>query len=402
LRQTTASKDQAGHGRIDDVEVLRAFAVGLVLVQHAAWNLIPWQMPNQGPLYGHFGFWSGVDLFFAISGFVIGRSLLPQLAGTRSRGEFFATSLSFWVRRMWRLWPTAWLWVAVMLALAAWFNTTGAFDPFPINLEGAIAAVLNVENFRLRYALAHGKTGVTAIYWTLSLEEQFYLVLPILAFLTRRRLALALAAIAGAQLFLDRTTGYSSLMLNLTRSDGLALGVLLAIWSERDSYRRVEPRWLGRAPWPFLLAPVFLVVFAAVTGPTPGHRFTMGAVTLLSAAMVWVASYDRGYVFPTSRLKDALCWLGARSYAIYLIHLPVYHASMEFWTRVRPTMLQASPLHLAVLIGGALAAILALADLNYRFVEVPLRRRGARIAQRIRARGQLAAAEPASEPALGV
>lgn len=380
------------HRRIDDIEVLRAFAIGLVLLQHLPEKLMPWLPAATAPLYQVFGFWSGVDLFFAISGFVIARSLLPTLAQARGRA-FLDAALGFWVRRAWRLLPSAWLWGAVIILLTAAFNRSGAFDTLEHNLAGVAAAVLQVENFRVVYTLGRVPFGVTAVYWTLSLEEQFYLALPILMFLARSRLPIVLALVVLAQLFAARTGPHASPLLNAIRSDALALGVLLAIWEGRASYLRLEPRRLARAPWRWLVAPAFLAVFAVVTGPRFGPGgFTIGALALLAAGIVWIASYDRDYVLPPGRLKQALCWMGARSYAIYLVHQPVNHATVEFWWRADARVLQPGFAHAAILLTTALPLTLVLVELNYRCLEVPLRRHGARMAARIGARGRQALA----------
>jgi peptidoglycan/LPS O-acetylase OafA/YrhL len=391
---------RARGGRIADIEVLRAFAIALVLVQHIPRHLVPFMRGDHGPLYGRFGFWSGVDLFFAISGFVIARSLLPSLGAARGRGMFFNATLSFWVRRAWRLLPSAWLWGAVVILLAATFNRSGAFGNLP-SVEAAVgAAVLQVANLRLVHVGVRELYAVTTIYWTLSLEEQFYLVLPLLAFVARSRLPIVLAIVVLAQLFAPRTGPHASSLLNLTRSDALALGVLLAIWAGGLSYQRLEPRWLERAPWRWLVAPLFLTVFAVVTGPSFGlEQFRVGALALLAAGIVWVASYDRDYVWPAGRLKQALCWLGARSYAIYLIHQPINHAAVEFWFRARPRVLEPSWPNVAILLLTALPLTLLLAELNYRFLEVPLRRRGAAIAGRMTRHAGGAAGEPVGAPA---
>lgn len=67
---------------------------------------------------GYFDFWFGVDIFFVVSGFVIVRSLLPTLAMAKTRQDYWRNIVAFWIRRMWRIWPTAWLWTGFIVAAA--------------------------------------------------------------------------------------------------------------------------------------------------------------------------------------------------------------------------------------------------------------------------------------------
>lgn len=392
-----ALKENTDRRRIDDIEVLRALAVGMVLVEHARFNLIPWIWGFREPLYQLFGFWSGVDLFLAISGFVIARSLLPMLAGARDAPEFFNLTLAFWVRRAWRLLPSAWLWLAVILVCAAVLNRSGAFQPLRANVEGALAALLNIENFwtaHVHHAHPKQPLGASFPYWSLSLEEQFYLTLPLIVLLARRRLPLVLAAIVTAQIFLARSGPGGSVLLNMTRSDALSLGVLLAIWRSKPSYRRLEPTVLKPMLIRLMLPPAIIVVFAYLSGSPYGDgRFKVGLVAVAAAGIVWLASYDRDYIFPPGPLKRALCWMGARSYAIYLIHIPVFFATREFWFRLHPTVLEPGATHLAALLATALPLLLVLAELNYRLVERPLRQYGVGVAERIRRRRPAAATD---------
>ena len=71
--------------KILDIEVLRGIAVLFVVIHHANQNLLSWPNPGLAQFYAYFGGAIGVDLFFAISGFVIARDLLPKLAGRSQR-----------------------------------------------------------------------------------------------------------------------------------------------------------------------------------------------------------------------------------------------------------------------------------------------------------------------------
>src|SRR5580693_514770 len=111
--------------RIKDIELLRGIAVLFVLFEHTRFNLFGQPSEVLAFIYTHFGFWNGVDLFFAISGFVIARDLIPRLNRSDSRETFFAIAAKFWVRRAWRLWPTAWLWLALLLVATVAFKKSG-------------------------------------------------------------------------------------------------------------------------------------------------------------------------------------------------------------------------------------------------------------------------------------
>ena len=378
---SSAESDRRDQGRIADIEVLRAIAVMFTIVEHLNVNIINWPNAAAQTLYDYFHFWSGVDLFFAISGFVIARSLLPTLARCGSAAEFVNATLAFWVRRAWRLLPSAWLWLCLILMASVTVNRSGIFGSFRTNFEGVVAAVLDVANFRVIETFPQIYYGASSSYWSLSLEEQFYLLFPAVIFLCGRHLPIVLAAGALAQLFLER----HSLVLMELRSDALMLGVLLAIWSRHPTYRLFEPVFLrhsAAARWS-VLGLLFLGLAAVASETSHIASFRVGLVALISAALVLIASYDADYLMRDGRLKRMLLWIGSRSYAIYLIHLPVMFLAREVWFR-----LDLTPVHGRgwILILSPILLTMVLAELNYRWVERPLRARGARLAGGLAAR----------------
>jgi len=369
--------------RIDDIEILRACAVLLVVVEHMQINLLRWGTPALKQFYHYFSGWTGVDLFFVISGFVIARDLVPRLDAAQSRSAFFRLSMAFWIRRFWRLMPSAWFWLAFTLLASMFLNRSGAWGPVSNNLEAVAAAFLQVANFHS--ALVYGRefAGAAFIYWSLSLEEQFYLVLPFLVLLSGRRLPLVLALIILPQLFLTRDTP----LLALVRCDGLFLGVLMALWSHTPSCRRLRERLLHRSLAATGVA-LALLGFLAVGGSGALFPFDFRYTPITGAAglLVWIASCDGNLLARGRWWKSVMLWVGTRSYALYLIHLPVYFLTRELWLRLAPAGTRFNSDYSWYFVGTALLLLGLFSELNYRFIETPLRRRGADISRRFAAR----------------
>lgn len=365
--------------RIGDIEILRGVAVLMVVFHHAADNLFTWGTPNMERFYTYFSGWVGVDLFFAISGFVIARDLVPQLLAV-PRGE--ATTrmvLAFWVRRAWRLLPSAWLWLLVMLIASLAFNQTGAFGSFRTNLEATVAGVLQVANFRLAETFMQWPYGASFVYWSLSLEEQFYLLFPLLILLARRYLLYAMVFLVLLQFFLVRTP-----TLMFFRTDALALGVLLALWTQHSSYVLFKPNFLERHKYGLAVVLVALIcLWVLGSDQLRSVNIKVGMIALVSAALVWLASYDRGYLGFPKLLSSLLIWLGARSYAIYLIHIPAFYFTRELWLRTDAAAQGFNDEFFYPFLMTAFLLIVVLSELNYRLLEVPLRDHGKRVARRI-------------------
>lgn len=371
---------KAATPKIAEIEVLRGLAVLGVLFHHASGNLISSNLEWFETLMSQLQLWWGVDLFFVISGFVIARQLLPALQQSAVSQTTRPVIVAFWIRRAFRLLPSAWLWLLLPLPLVLVFNQTGVFGTLSTNIEATVAGLFNFANFRFADSFFRYDYGFSFVYWSLSLEEQFYLLLPLLALCFRQKLLWLMLIVVLVQFFQVR----SVLMMSF-RTDALALGVLLAIWSAKPSYQQFEPRFLKALPLSgglillsLLLAMSFL---AAQNDFLPTVR--IGLIAVLATVLVWLASYGRGYLWPTGLVQRLMMWLGARSYAIYLIHIPVYFFTRELLYRALAITEISASEH--VLLGVAIAGglTLVLSQLNYRWVEMPMRQLGSRVAQRI-------------------
>lgn len=364
--------------RIDDIEILRGIAVLMVVLHHAHDNLFTWATPNLELFYTYFSGWVGVDLFFAISGFVIARDLVPRLQASPGGEATVRLVLAFWVRRIWRLLPSAWLWLAVILVASVTFNQTGVFGAFRTNLEATVAGVLQIANVRFAESFMNWPYGASFVYWSLSLEEQFYLLFPAVILLARRYLIYVMIVLVIAQFFLVRTP-----MLMVFRTDALALGVLLALWSQHSSYELFKPVVLGRLGAGLVLL-IGALVCMSVLGSDQLHSVTIkvGMIALVSALLVWVASYDHDYLRIPRPLSGVLVWLGARSYGIYLIHVPAFFLTRELWHRLNGGVAVGPEFFYPFLLTATILIVL-LCELNYRLVETPFRRKGKLIAERL-------------------
>jgi peptidoglycan/LPS O-acetylase OafA/YrhL len=378
--------------RNTDIEVLRAVAISFTLCAHLIWGLLP-KIGSLGlKLQSMLRFWTGVDLFFAISGFIITSSLIkimreenpaPGTARTRGWPEFLEVAIPFWIRRMFRLLPSAWLWILITLFLASTFNFHASFGPLRDNLHEAGAAVLNFANFYYYewFAKNNPAYGSFGVFWSLSLEEQFYLVLPFLLFFVRRQfLVPALLAAFLAQVFLPRPDGFDphhTSLLWFVRTDALILGVLIALWKQHRSYQLSEPCFLRHGFPSRPLIGLCVLLLATVPASRALAPVSTGLLAIISGVLVLIASYDKNYILPPSRFKSVMVWLGSRSYSIYLIHVTCHSFITEL---KRSSGIAEGGMTSVVLSLACLPIILLVAEANYRFIETRFRRMGRRLA----------------------
>lgn len=382
--------------RNTDIEVLRAVAIADTLIIHLFWGVLPRFGPLGQWFHARFQFWSGVDLFFAISGFVITSSLLKSGAWEGSGGAgqsgrdwraFIAVAVPFWIRRAFRLLPSAWLWIALTVGFAAFANPYGSFGSLRENLSEAMASVLNLANIYFYEWSAHHSPsyGSLGVYWSLSLEEQFYLLLPcLLFFLHRRKLVLGLATAFLVQFFVRRLSGFEgsgSSLLWFVRTDALILGVLIALWSRQPGYGNSRPGFLRDRRICLSVAGLGVGLLPMLPAMASVAQVGTGLIALVSGALVWLASYDSDCILPPSRLKTAMVWMGSRSYSIYLVHTSARALVLE-WKRIHDVA--EGGWAAAGWSAGSLLFILMLAEANYRWVEMPFRSLGRRVAGRFR------------------
>lgn len=372
-------------GVILPLDGLRGVAILMVMLHHS--THFRQTTSFDGPFLSLLAFcWTGVDLFFVLSGFLITGILLDTRDGERYFTNFYA-------RRILRIFPLYYLVLLLAFFVLPMFPAifavlTGQVGVPPEEQVAALAAQadvpqwpywLYVSNFSIAdRGWAH---GVADISWSLSIEEQFYLVWPLLIWLfAPRRIAWLCTAIFVAEVFARayaRTSDVAALPLYVItwfRLDGLVIGALLAIALRRG----IMPDLDRLVPAVVTVAVAGLIV-CAVQGGHPWwwnrrmQQFGYSLIAVTAGAML-VSAINRPADSLWPRMLSA-GWLrafGKYSYCLYLIHVPVMRAIREYvfnpWEHAALSPFTGQMLFYF----AATAPAFALAWLSWRLFEAPI------------------------------
>ena len=364
--------EQLKPARIHTLDGLRGIAIGLVLLHHYVQLKLPFSTA-WGQRFDHLLTlsWSGVDLFFVLSGFLIGGLLIDHRESARLPRVFY-------LRRGLRILP---LYYATLLVMFGWLHI-GDYSRLPAWVY---------FTFTSNHAMAwwgSWDANVLALTWSLSVEQQFYLVAPWVIRWTRPALlprillvmvVLAWACRIGARVY--DSTGLSSHLLMPCRMDAFAFG-MLAAWATRSATAR---EWMTRnlPDWwvPLLIAAPPLVALIGFRAHMSGWQLPLYGYTCLGifyASLVYTV-----VVRQPARLVTALSWpplvsLGRLSYFIYLWHsLVLASVARHIFGQVDFTLNTPTALGVLLLAGGLTWGV---AWISWRLFEGPLVRFGQRYA----------------------
>jgi peptidoglycan/LPS O-acetylase OafA/YrhL len=342
--------------RISGLDALRAIAVLFVVWGHATEEHFGEQIALSS---------LGVKIFFVLSGFLITRLLLDEQA-RHGRIDFWG----FYRRRAARLMPAFYLFLATGLTVL-WLRHK------PIPWDPVVASLLYVTNYYQAYTGA--QTNLVAHCWSLAVEEQFYLLWPVLlAYLLRQQTSLAKALVYivlgvwcwrwWVLISTDASIHYLYRALE-TRADDLAVGCLLSVLLRAPTWRERLAHLL-RLPG---LAPLLLIALFASTAYGTDHspyRYAMGFMIepLMIALLVLMAVVTASGNSVMSRLLNhpLVVHIGQVSYGIYLFHGLVGYSAQRvveqntgsFWFGV----------------AAAFASVILVASASFRWFETPMRR----------------------------
>jgi peptidoglycan/LPS O-acetylase OafA/YrhL len=334
---------------------LRAIAVAAVFLYHSRIDWLP-------------GGFLGVDLFFVLSGYLITSLLLVEWEA-RNRIDL----RRFWLRRARRLLPALVVVVLGSLVLASIF----ARQDLAHTRSDVVSSLLYYANWHEiianhSYFNLMGNPSLLQHTWSLGVEEQFYIVWPLLlvpglVLVGRKRLPMlviaGIAASAALMWILYKPNSDPSRVYfgTDTRAFLLLMGILLAlVWPWIERLRRGVPllELLGIAA---LVGSVLLFLRMQDFNPTL-YRGGDLAAAFCFAVLIAAVAHPRTGIGPALGIAP-LRWIGERSYGIYLWHWPIIVLVAGVNTRPGP----------GVVLGEA-ALVLAAAALSFRFVEEPIRR----------------------------
>lgn len=356
---------------LPELQYLRAIAILLTLIAHLAFVTV-----TPDPRYMHFvlnygQFWGGVEIFFCLSGYIISRSLFPKFDERKNK---IPVAKSFYIKRVTRLMPSAIFWASVVLMLSFLNFEGGHFGEPRDTFRHWLASVFFVQNIHLTLdikvmpALAH--------YWSLAVEEQFYLVIPWLYIAIKSR-KLFMATILGLlvmQAIIPRPVN-QSLLLSELRYDAILYGVLIFLL-EREGYLTRLFTWLKShkiLAWGAVAAASIGLVTAPILAQPISYAFT--AVDFCAFIIVLLAVAQAGiFKVKIQGLDRIMLWFGSRSYGMYLCHIPVFlfciSVEKTWGLNVAPDTLTDPMLFVPFLLTALCS------EFSYKIVENPIRNWG--------------------------
>src|SRR5690625_4588946 len=344
-----------------DIEGLRAVAIGLVLVYHAGVRQLP-------------GGFVGVDVFFVISGFLITGRLIREVEthGRLSLRRFYA-------RRAKRLLPAAGLVLAATAALT-WLTTSVVdWRTFGWDIVGAALYAVNwvLAGGAVDYLAEDVGASPVQHFWSLAVEEQFYIVWPLLLVLVgwvvRRRglpvrpvmaVAIALVVVPSFAWSVHLSVAKPDVAFFVTTTRLWELGIGAAVAIGAAQWRRLPARFAALLGWGGLAAIVLSGLVTSAETTWPG---TATLLPTLGTAAVVVAGFSAGAGGPAGLLaRRPAVWVGGLSYSLYLWHWPLLVAATAVWGELGAGR------------GLPIVAVAFLPSwLSHRFVENPIRVSGA-------------------------
>jgi len=337
----------ARHGKNRNIQFLRGLAILMVLLAHASVMLVGAEADWWDGLLQRFLPGVGVDLFFLISGYLMGATFLRKQQGFDAEAVY-----AFYKKRIRRVLLPTWFWAAVVLLFSVIEPPRGAPAYSLDTLLGVTASAA--------FFLANVFNGLHetdfGYFWSIALEVQFYLLFTLLLLLRRA----FWPAVIGIVLWFSFANPFAPEWL--FRANGLFMGLLLWKLSSLNQFRVVERDIEAMTATSKVLVIGLAVVSASLLAIAlePLASFRWAATTLVLAIPFMLAVCSSEAIF--GALSRPLETVGQLSFSLYLCHIPVWLLCMS-WLDDQPLLPR---------VAVCLTMSLIVAGLSYRYIERPL------------------------------
>ena len=355
------------HKHIPALDGLRGLAVGLVLFQHFFHGIAKGSNLADDIVFGLASrSWMGVDLFFVLSGFLITGILWDQKGQPHYLRNFYA-------RRALRIFPAYYALLALIYLVLPGLGLAAAEDYAASSSSDQIWHWTYLSNFRIAWLADWYQHHVPNVFWSLAIEEQFYLLWPLVVLACKRRtliqlcllLFLSALGLRLALAYLPDVNWVSSFVLTPTRMDGLTLGALLAML-RRSDFDQARLRSRAMLALVFSCAPLLALTFHRPPNwrewPIQSLRFSFVAILFSSLLWLAVTASPKSWFSRPFRTRP-LVFLGKYSYALYLWHGPADYLARQIFhpseaELIAGSRLPAQALYLTLAVSLSIAAAL--------------------------------------------
>ncbi|WP_276516529.1 acyltransferase family protein [Rosenbergiella australiborealis] len=338
------------------IQYLRAIAIIMVILQHFR-NRLP--SPDFYQLsFKYINYWTGVDIFLAISGYLMCSALIKSKSSHSSRSFVF---VDFFRRRFLRLVPCLVFWCVICILLAYFLQPAWGFSPLN-SLVTFYTSLFGYSNIHFYLCVSQGLScdQMNGVTWSLSLEWQLYLLLSFVVIAFKREYLLyLLSCLFILSIFLPVSKNYNLTLGWWIRPQAFLLGAMIYLLKDKiillkHRYHQVVVMVLILL---IMLAPVWV-----------DYHIRLTVIGTVAAAIFVLFLKDSELISQKSIFSYFFKWVGDRSYSIYLCHLPIMHATREILNKglMNTSFYQNECLYFLVFI----SSLIIISNFSYRFIEI--------------------------------
>lgn len=349
--------------RLIEIDYLRAYGVMFVVFLHQCLSCV-----NKNNLIlniiNNTQLSVGVDLFFAISGYVIALNIKKIDTLEINLSVISDFILRFYRKRFVRLWPASALWLSINVIISIiLFKYNGPFPSIEKTISKAFMGFVYLYNFN-----EWKNPGPLGYFWSLSVEWQFYIIFPLFIFFCKSnflRISILLMSLTASVIFQP-----GGGLWGLFRFDGFVFGYIAYLIVDNTNISIPKYICMKNIVLRFLFIIIMMGAIILIPSNIPNIRIGYLISSILCSIIVGAAALNRGYIIPLGG-KRIIGWIGSRSYSLYLCHLPVILTYITLINEIEikfPIFFRYETKIYYIL---TMFFSLIAAEITYRFVELP-------------------------------